>query len=153
MNDYFSWRTGINREGWTEIRPKTVTFNMNRRALIANCSHVYTLTLNDGTANCFNFRSEIADVLVLLGAGETDWHDLGKSLRHFNWAETELCERYSNNEVALVSDWPSSGLLQRSGSRCSSAVTLATALNKGAGTAKSTLGPVHSSPRLSEGAK
>jgi hypothetical protein len=90
---------------------------------------------------------------VLLGAGETDWHDLGKSLRHFNWAETELGEKYSNNELALVSDWPPSGLPQRSGSRGSSAVTLARALNEGAGTAKSTLGPAHSSPRLLEGAE
>jgi hypothetical protein len=63
MDDYFSWRAGINREGWTEIRPKTVTFNMNTRALIANYPHVYTLTLNNGTVVCFNFRSEIADVL------------------------------------------------------------------------------------------
>jgi len=47
---------------------------------------------------------------VLLGAGETDWHDLGKSLRHFKWAETELGERYSNNELALVSDWPPIGM-------------------------------------------
>ena len=42
---------------------KTVTFNTNTRALIANCLHVYTLTLNDGTVICFNFRSEIANVL------------------------------------------------------------------------------------------
>jgi hypothetical protein len=100
MNDYLSWRTGINRDGWTEIRAKTVTCNMNTRALIANYPHVYTLTLDDGSVSCLNFRSENADVLCYFGADETDWHDLGKSLRHFNWAETEPGERYSNNELA-----------------------------------------------------
>jgi hypothetical protein len=64
---------------------KTVTFNMNTTALIANYPHVYTLRLNDGSVICLNCWSEIAE--------ETDWHDLGKSLRHFNWAETELGER------------------------------------------------------------
>ena len=50
---------------------------------------------------------------MLFGAEETDWHDLGKSLRHFNRAETELGERYSDIELALVTDWLPSGIPPR----------------------------------------